>query len=184
MILSHLKQTAAQVLSKNKNFSLISINLLKRCSPQVKYFSKARTRQICDRFRHHLGCKCPAEEEESITRDERPLPDNVAAEAHVEAAADEEDSGCEDVYGVELHTGHHRDQHQAGQLGQGQRAGHGGQVRAKAPLPRAPPVPGHVARGGGVHRVVHGGQHQLGARVESHHQGPHRPLRRRRADRG
>ena len=46
----------------------------------------------------------------------------------MEAAADEEDSGCEDVNGVELHTGHHGDQHQAGQLGQGQRAGHGGQV--------------------------------------------------------
>ena len=101
------------------------------------------------------------------------LPDNIAAEAHVEAATDKEDSGCEDVDGIELHTGHHGDHHQAGQLGQGQQAGHTGQVGGEAPLPRAPPVPGHVARGGGVHGVVHGGQHQLGAGVERHDQGPH-----------
>ena len=120
----------------------------------------------------------------TATQSQWPLPDNVAAEAHVEAAADKEDASCEDVDGVELHTGHHRDHHQAGQLSQRQQAGHRGQVRGEETLPRASLVPGHVTRGGGVDWVVHGGQHQLGARVQGHHQGPHRPLGRAAPDGG
>ena len=103
------------------------------------------------------------------------LPNDEAAEGHVEAAADEEDGGGQDVYRVELHAGHHGHHHQAGELGEGEEAGEGRQVVAQPP--------GAAPGGGPVHRVVHGGQRQPGPRVQRHHQRPHTPLRRGAPDR-